>query len=120
MNGISIHRALSLNIICTLSKKNSPEVTYSSSSTALQSLHYSASREDFPGWPQGKSIGVLDRVPDVFHEVETLFLSNNALRSLQGIGQFTRLKVLSVANNCLSSFSDLDALKPGAPLPPKQ
>lgn len=55
-------------------------------------------------------ISELDAVPEQYQEAETLYLSQNNLCSLQGIQQFTCLKVLSAADNLLQDMSALGAL----------
>lgn len=43
----------------------------------------------------------LDMVPPKFRDIETLFLSNNSIRDLSCIAQFQKLRILSMANNCV-------------------
>lgn len=46
-----------------------------------------------------KFIAEIDQLPPRFKDVETLFLSNNSITTLNGIEQFPVLRVLSIANN---------------------
>lgn len=56
-------------------------------------------------------MSVLDPVPvQLARRVKVLYLSNNSLRSLQGIQQFTRLTSISVANNHIRYVHDLMGL----------
>ena len=57
-----------------------------------------------------KCIVEIDHVPNKFAGIETLFLSNNFLTSLEGVAQFLNLRVLSAANNSIAYFVDLDPL----------
>ncbi|CAN0028024.1 unnamed protein product [Choristocarpus tenellus] len=59
----------------------------------------------------GKHITTLDGVPpSVFPETVSLFLSNNSLASLHGLGSFQKLCVLGLADNLLRYVSDLEPL----------
>jgi hypothetical protein len=49
-------------------------------------------------------------VPEQYQAAETVYLSQNNLRSLQGIQQFPHLRVLSAADNMLKDMSALSAL----------
>ena len=42
--------------------------------------------------------------------LQTLYLSKNSLRSLQGVQQFTALVTLAVADNLIDSFEQLEFL----------
>jgi len=44
-------------------------------------------------------IEAIDKLPSRYKEVRTLYLSDNNLKSLEGIEQFTSLTSLSLANN---------------------
>lgn len=57
-----------------------------------------------------KYITKIDSIPKKYTKVDTLFLSNNCIESLEGIEQFQLLNVLSIANNCISSFYELNHL----------
>lgn len=41
----------------------------------------------------------LDAIPKLYHHASIVYLSNNSLTTLQGLRQFTAVKVLSLANN---------------------
>ena len=74
-----------------------------------------------------KNITEVDPIPDKFLDVDILYLSNNSINSLTGFRQvlnvhvrslwltvrmqFRRLRVLSVACNCIESFSELQVLQ---------
>jgi Leucine-rich repeat (LRR) protein len=57
-----------------------------------------------------KAIAIIDDVPIRYHCIETLYLSGNFISDLGNIKQFTRLKVLSLANNSLNSIHSLRCL----------
>lgn len=46
-----------------------------------------------------KFVSEIDLLPKKFHKVETLYLSSNNIKSLEGLQQFSNLKNLSLANN---------------------
>jgi len=46
-----------------------------------------------------KNISLLDDLPEKHKFIETLFISNNNISSLEHIKQFYNLKTLSIANN---------------------
>lgn len=59
-----------------------------------------------------QDIQLIDKLPDELCElVENLYLSNNFLRSLENIEQFSRLAVLSLSNNLLRYLDDLQPLQ---------
>lgn len=43
----------------------------------------------------------VDLVPEQYKNVETIFISNNNISTLESFEQFPSLKVLSIANNCV-------------------
>eukprot|EP00494_Astrolonche_serrata_P033586 UN33855 len=57
------------------------------------------------------SIGVM-KIDDIIisEKITTLWLGNNFLTTVQGIGQFKNLIQLSVANNMINTLSDLNPL----------
>eukprot|EP00884_Botryococcus_braunii_P004804 jgi/Botrbrau1/14324/Bobra.0287s0016.1 len=57
-----------------------------------------------------RNLGRIDLLPGRYRGIEKLYCSKNRLRSLEGIQQFGSMRGLSVADNFLSSFSDLDAV----------
>ncbi|KAJ1479826.1 hypothetical protein T484DRAFT_1812802 [Baffinella frigidus] len=57
-----------------------------------------------------KYITQIDAVPDRFLDAEILFLSHNSLSTLAGFRQFRKLRVLSLAFNCLENFSEIESL----------
>ena len=62
----------------------------------------------------GKGLSVIDELPpsyDFLAKADVLYLSSNNLRSLRGVAQFGRLKTLSVGDNLLATFDDLDPLR---------
>lgn len=52
-----------------------------------------------------KCVNRIDNMPKEYHQIETLYLSNNNLTSLEGIEQFSNLKTLTLVNNDVNSFS---------------
>lgn len=52
----------------------------------------------------------VDDVPDRFRDVEVLFLSHNSISTFAGFAQFRRLRVLSLASNCIDRFSEIESL----------
>lgn len=46
-----------------------------------------------------KFVSEIDLLPKKFLKVETLYLSSNNIRTLEGLQQFSNLKNLSLANN---------------------
>jgi hypothetical protein len=59
----------------------------------------------------GNNISEIDKVPGtLLQKVQTLYLSNNSISSLNGIEQFTNLRSLSVTNNLIRYLSHLRAL----------
>lgn len=59
----------------------------------------------------GSNISLIDNVPGkLVAKVQTLYLSNNHVTSIEGIQQFTQLRSLSVANNLLRYLNSLRAL----------
>ena len=56
-------------------------------------------------------ISVIDAVKPYFRSVEILYLSNNCISVLSGIGQFSKLRVLSLNNNLIEDFQELYPLK---------
>jgi Leucine-rich repeat (LRR) protein len=62
-----------------------------------------------------KYIEVLDELPPRFRQVEILFLSNNSLRTVQGIQQFRSARVISLTNNVIDSFDEVDVLAAACP-----
>ncbi len=46
-----------------------------------------------------KQINKIDKLPSRFYNIETLYVSNNSIASLEGIEQFRNLVNLSLANN---------------------
>jgi len=46
-----------------------------------------------------KFVSQIDEIPKKFRNIETLYLSNNNIRSLDGLEQFSRLKNVSLAHN---------------------
>ena len=60
----------------------------------------------------GQNIGLVDTVPtQLAAKVSVLYLSNNLLTNLSGIGQFQYVQKLSLSSNKISYLEDLDALK---------
>lgn len=60
----------------------------------------------------GSNISVIDNVPStLITKVQTLYLSNNYITTLDGIEQFQQLRCLSVANNLIRYLSCLRPLK---------
>lgn len=60
----------------------------------------------------GSNISVIDKVPStLITKVQTLYLSNNHITTLDGIEQFQQLRCLSVANNLIRYLSSLRPLK---------
>jgi Leucine-rich repeat (LRR) protein len=59
----------------------------------------------------GGNISVIDDVPSaLINKVQTLYLSNNHITTLDGIEQFQQLRCLSVANNLIRYVSSLRSL----------
>lgn len=58
-----------------------------------------------------KYITHVDPLPDRFLDIEVLFLSHNSIASLAGFKQFRRLRVLSMASNCVEDFEELEHLR---------
>ena len=59
----------------------------------------------------GSNISIIDKVPGkLISKVQTLYLSNNHITSLEGIQQFSQLRTLSVANNLLRYLNNLKSL----------
>lgn len=52
----------------------------------------------------------MNRQRAVFSAVQTLYLSKNCLRSLQGMQQFSAVVTLAVADNLVDSFDQLEFL----------
>lgn len=52
----------------------------------------------------------MNRQRAVFSVVQTLYLSKNCLRSLQGMQQFSAVVTLAVADNLVDSFDQLEFL----------
>ena len=50
------------------------------------------------------SIG--DNIPKQFHNITKLYLSNNSILSLTGIGVFKNLIYLSISNNFIERFEE--------------
>jgi hypothetical protein len=57
-----------------------------------------------------RNIACLDTLPGRFWTIERLYCSKNRLRSLEGVQQFKSLRMLSVSDNYLGDFLDLDAV----------
>lgn len=56
-------------------------------------------------------INIDENIPSsLIAEIHTLYLSNNHVYSLVGLSQFNNLRVLSVANNNIRYYEDLDVL----------
>ena len=51
-----------------------------------------------------KNVNLIDLLPKQFQQIETLYLSNNNLTSLEGIEQFSNLKILTLVNNDVKIF----------------
>ena len=58
-----------------------------------------------------KEIEVLDTVPDHYHNCTTLLLSQNQIKSLHGLHQFSQLKNLSLSHNCIDDYEELKNIK---------
>ena len=59
----------------------------------------------------GQHITVIDRIPlKLCEKIETLYLSNNSLTSLDGISQFANMKDLSISSNNISALRELQHL----------
>jgi hypothetical protein len=58
-----------------------------------------------------KGLTSIDKIaPSIANAIETLYLSNNNIAKLSGLTQFKNLRVLSIANNTISDFSELEHL----------
>jgi len=57
-----------------------------------------------------KYVTDVDELPDRFLDVEILFLSHNSISTLTGFLQFRQLRVLSLACNCLESFTEIETI----------
>eukprot|EP00879_Flechtneria_rotunda_P031942 GHRR01035063.1.p1 GENE.GHRR01035063.1~~GHRR01035063.1.p1 ORF type:complete len:287 (+),score=83.59 GHRR01035063.1:224-1084(+) len=58
-------------------------------------------------------ISEIDQLPKQYQFAETVYLSRNSLRSLQGIQQFPQLQVLSCSGNLLADITELQPLAKG-------
>ena len=59
----------------------------------------------------GCNISVIDKVPGkLIDKIQTLYLSNNHITSLDGVQQFVHLRSISVANNLIRYLSSLKSL----------
>ncbi|RYG52363.1 hypothetical protein EON66_09830 [archaeon] len=57
-----------------------------------------------------RSCAVIDVLPAKYQTAQTVYISNNALASVEGVQQFSSVVNLSIANNKLTSFQDLQPL----------
>lgn len=57
-----------------------------------------------------KFVTDVDELPDRFRDAEVLFLSHNSISTFTGFCQFRQLRVLSLACNCIESFTEIEAL----------
>ena len=80
-------------------------------------VHLSAILRQVPSSVEANKISVVekyvtevDELPDRFLDVEILFLSHNSISTLAGFLQFRQLRVLSLACNCIESFTEIEAL----------
>ena len=80
-------------------------------------VHLSAILRQVPSSVEANKISVVekyvtevDELPDRFLDVEILFLSHNSISTLAGFQQFRQLRVLSLACNCIESFTEIEAL----------
>lgn len=55
-----------------------------------------------------KFVSEIDPMPKKFLKVETLYLSSNNIRTLDGLQQFSNLKNLSLANNEVTFLQQQD------------
>ncbi len=53
-----------------------------------------------------KFVSQIDEMPKKFRNIETLYLSNNNIKTLDGLEQFTRLKNVSLAHNEVTRISE--------------
>lgn len=58
-----------------------------------------------------KFVNEIDLLPKKFHKIETLYLSSNNIRTLEGLQQFSSLKNLSLANNEIDDAGSLNILE---------
>eukprot|EP00798_Chlamydomonas_sp_ICE-L_P021453 gene21454-28423_t len=62
-----------------------------------------------------KFVTRLDAVPNQFLEAQVLYLSKNSLESLRGVEQFSAVHTLSLTDNLISDWAELDRLWEGCP-----
>lgn len=80
--------------------------------TLSQSLvEYPQSFEDSKISVVQKFINEIDSLPKRFTKIETLYLSNNNIKTLEGLQQFSNLKNLSLANNEIDDAGSLNILE---------
>ena len=62
-----------------------------------------------------RQITDIDPLPSRFRGVEKVFLSNNLIESVAGLAQFPQLRVLSIGDNRLLQFEELEAVGAACP-----
>ncbi|KAL4494095.1 hypothetical protein ABPG72_016051 [Tetrahymena utriculariae] len=58
-----------------------------------------------------KQVKEIDKVPTFYKKIDTLYISNNSIKTLDGIEQFTHLQHLSISNNNLKDISIIKLIR---------
>lgn len=62
-----------------------------------------------------RNLTVIDELPEQYHTAEVVYISRNNLRTLQGLEQFSQLRVLSASDNLFEDISQLQILQDACP-----